>query len=501
MVGKIAPTDGSPASPDFFTIAGHVVTYDESGGIRRTVPWQSQATVALVSFPTGADEEKRPNISTLVYPFPYPLLGLSNSRAASIEIYASGPNESTGPTQCGVLEAYPIGGFRLWISAPPAVNASPGQGLVTRLGSQELLYTASGELAADAPDPSTALAAANNRVWSISSINPRQAQYTKLLRRGYAPEWNGNLTVRVAGSEDPLTAVGVLPDGRVLLFSEYAIYYTYGEGPSDTGQGAGFSEPALLTDTVGCVNKHSVAFGDFGCMFQGDRGFYLVDRGLSLSYVGLPYEDSTRGAVTDTAIDGLRSEVIFYTAVYEGDTTERWVFNYLRQQWSTFTETAYVRSATQKDGRPWQLQSDGPSELRGLTTETAAADAGGPNLMSLATGWLAMGRIQGFGRVWEMQIEGEQEDSLSGLRVELSYDYIDSPTETFNYDAPSTGGRIKIRLRPRQQKCESISVRFSEYVPPGADPADCRGWSLQMLTLLCGVKVGIDKIPTTEPST
>ncbi len=513
LPASVEPSNGATVG-QFFSCAGHAVIYDESGGQHRTVPHSTAAAYAM--FLGGDPASTLPSdpcaqVEVQAYPMPYPLLGLANSQTALIEVYFSEPEERGGPIQVGQLTMYPLG-FAVWqsdeVSSPgrPPVLGAPRRILPTIGGSDELLYTAAGELAADAPDPSAALAAANNRIWSVSSINPRQAQYSKLLRRGYAPEWNGNLTVRVPGSEDPLTAVGVLPDGRVLLFSQSAIYYTYGEGPSDTGQGAGFAEPALLTDTVGCENKRSVVFGDFGCMFQGARGFYLVDRGLTLTYVGLPYEDSTAGPVLATAIDGLRSEVIFYSGVVEGGNQQRWIFNYLRQQWSTFGQTELGFAATQREGRPVLAEVVGGGvQLVALSEQPAAAstipfDSG---LMAIRTGWLAMGRIQGFGRVWELQIEGQQQlASASGLRVELSYDYQDAPSETFDYDAPAAaGGRIKIRIRPRRQKCESISVRVSEYVPSTAIPEVCTGWQVEMLTLLCGVKVGLDKVATTEAST
>ena len=92
--------------------------------------------------------------------------------------------------------------------------------------------------------------------------------------------------------------------------------------------------------------------------------------------------------------------------------------------------------------------------------------------------------------------------SQSGLRVELRYDYDDIiVAETFDYDSPSAVGRIQIRLRPRRQKCEAVSVRVVEYVPATAAPDQCTGWQVDMLTLLCGVKTGLNKIPVTEPST
>ncbi|MCP3946306.1 hypothetical protein, partial [Herbaspirillum sp.] len=110
-----------------------------------------------------------------------------------------------------------------------------------------------------------------------------------------------------------------------------------------------------------------------------------------------------------------------------------------------------------------------------------------------------MGRLQGFGRMWEVQIEGTRPPAtLSALRVEVFYDYEDTPEEVFEYDDP--GDHIKIRLRTARQKCEAVSLRFSEYVPPGATDDDCQGWNLSLCTLLAGVKAGLDKIATTEPS-
>jgi len=502
--------DGSsPQRGATFTFAGHAAFYDENGGVHRTVPWQSVGTLAL-TFPAGAvPDQERHNLQVGAYPIPYVLLGLSNSRDALIEVYGSGPDGTTPPVQVGIMRMRPVG-IDMWGSAIPTIPLSLQNTLETSPGSQEILYTDSGELAADAPDPSLALAASNSRLWSVSSINPRQAQYTKFLRRGYAPEWNGNLTVRVAGTAEPLTCIGVLPDNRILLFCEHAIYYTYGEGPSDTGQGAGFSEPALLSDSVGCSDKNSVVYGDFGCMFLGDRGFYLVDRALSLTYVGLPYEDSTDAQVFATSLDGLRSEAIFYSRRLRlpGARQERWVYNYLRNQWSTFVSSAIATSVTERDGRPWAMvTSDGGAsfQVQAPTLLPAPMDqigTTGIDAMSLTTGWLAMGRIQGFGRVWEVQLTGEQDvTSQSGLRVEIFYDYKDDPVETYRFNEPSDAdGNIKIRFRPRRQKSEAISFRFTEIVPPATLPADCTGWRLDMCTVLAGVKAGLDKVAVTVRS-
>ncbi len=483
--------------------AGHAVTYDESGGQRRTVPSQAGANLFFVVGVSPASGDEYNGYLCAAYPLPYPLLGLANSERALGEIYLGGADDASDPQQVGQVELYPIG-YSFWNTQIYGFAATPGASLRTLGGSEETLYVSSGELAADAPDPSRAVAAANSRLWSVSAINPRQAQYTKFLRRGYAPEWNANLTVRVPGSADPLTSVGILPDGRVLLFSATAVYYTYGEGPSDTGQGAGFAEPALLTDTVGCVNKHSIVFGEFGCLFRGERGFYLVDRALALSFVGLPYEDTTRtGQVQSTAIDGLRSEVLFFTDVpvapAVATSREVWTFNYLRQQWSTFALAFPTIGTAERDARPLTLDSGG--NVRGVTTTPPALSAlTDTGRMGLRSGWLAMGRIQGFGRMWEIQIAGAQDPaSTSGMQIEVMYDYVDAVAETFNYDVPSDGaGRIHLRIRPARQKCEAVSIRCVETAP--VPSATTTGWRVDMVTLLCGVKAGIDKLATTEAS-
>jgi len=83
--------------------------------------------------------------------------------------------------------------------------------------------------------------------------------------------------------------------------------------------------------------------------------------------------------------------------------------------------------------------------------------------------------------------------------VEIYYDYIDTPLETYTFDDVGNG-QFKVRFRPRKQKSEAISFRFSEYVPTGVLPADCTGWRLDMCTVLAGVKAGLDKVAVTVRS-
>jgi len=141
---KITGSDAANVG-EFFTLGGHAVIYDESGGQHRTVPHSTAAAHGMFLGGTNAAPgDPCTSVTVQVYPIPYPLMGLSNSQAALIEIYASAPEESGGPVQVGQLEMYPLG-YSIWESGSVASVARPpviGGGtrtLETIAGSEELV--------------------------------------------------------------------------------------------------------------------------------------------------------------------------------------------------------------------------------------------------------------------------------------------------------------------------------------------------------------------------
>ena len=465
-------------------------------------PWLGQTLYAETLGPTSnafPQTAMPTSVAALATPVAWQLWGVPDSAVLNLDLYACG--DEGEPSRCA---SFPLPLVVDWNATNAAVwrlgraiSALSYTSLPYVEGDGAALYTDAGELAADAPPPLRAITATGGRLFGIDSTDPRQVFYTKQVREGYAPEWNRNLSFRVNDSAEELTALGALPDGRLVLFSANTTYYTYGDGPSDTGQGAGFAEPALLSRDVGCRDWRSIAEGTFGVMFRGERGIHLVDRQLSMQFVGLPYELTTEREilVTSTAVDAYRSEVSFFIDTPGPFGDQCWTYNYLRNQWSSYTG-AEVISATEQ-GANVALLTSAPPRTYAVRERTPSP---GEDLMSLRTGWLAMGKIQGYGRTWEVQLTGTRDPgSLSGLRVEIYYDYIDTPLETYTFDDVGNG-QFKVRFRPRKQKSEAISFRFSEYVPTGVLPADCTGWRLDMCTVLAGVKAGLDKVAVTVRS-
>ncbi|MBW2160616.1 MAG: hypothetical protein JRH14_11775 [Deltaproteobacteria bacterium] len=503
---------------DSVDVSAELTLYDERGGAHRTVPHITSLTYVYSNVPVGSN---RTIFVGVLYGVPWQLAGIPLSQAADINVCMAKADDGAGPVSVSVCKPPFVTHEQQLLVGPMYPSKIPFKTSTTYAettradvveggpGNGAVVYTWAGELAADAPDPSAGMAAASNRLWSLSSMDRRKVQYTKLLRAGYAPEWNQNLSIRIPAAREKLNAIAALPDGRVLLFSPNTVHYVFGEGPSDTGQGAGFSEPAYLTSDLGCIDPASVLVGDYGCLFRSKRGFYLIDRQLSVTYVGLPYEDTTSlegglpvGRVIGGASDALRSEALFFTDVGSDERYEVWVFNTLRGQWSTFYADT-TTAVTEKNGRPlWMVENNlGIRFTNQFTSQPAAVnptfDRG---FMSLATGWLPMGRVQGFGRIWEAQLSGERDPaSLSGLRVEVLYDYQEVADEVYDFDDVGTGP-FKVRFRPRKQKCEAISFRFVEYQPAGVAPTAVTGWRLNMCTVLAGVKAGLDKVPVTVRS-
>ncbi len=501
-----APTDQDDLTQWDIQAYSHVVWYDESPAQHRSLPSQgffpgSNFTPATY----GNVDSTYNNIEYHYCPIPWELMGVPFEQQMGTEAYLALVGVSATGVTDPPLSPIPT---EIGTTPQPLVHSSVDfQQLVSRgstalRGTGQALYTDAGELGAGPLPGVKDLCATTTRVWAVGMSEPGRVFYSKLRRPGYSTEWNGNLYLDVADPE-PLTAVAGLPDGRMLFFTAHAVYYSLGEGPSDTGQGAGFSQPSLLSDDVGCVDARTIAVGDFGVMFKGDRGYYVVDRALSLTFAGLPYEDTAVGPVSSAAVDGVRSEVLLCRT--DGQPRGAFVYNYLRGQWSTFTAPwGDCYDATSRNGRPLALGDTPGAPGRSLWTPDllpARADNGDPDaLQALRTGWLAMGKIQGFGRVWEAQLTGSRPTlSLSGLRVEVLYDYDLTPAEVYDFDDVGSDP-FKVRFRPRRQKCEAIAFRFSEYVPSGADPEECTGWRLEMCTVLAGVKAGLDKVAVTVRS-
>jgi hypothetical protein len=281
-----------------------------------------------------------------------------------------------------------------------------------------------------------------------------------------------------------ITALSAM-DGRVIAFKSNAIYVISGDGPDDTGGGS-FNPPQAITLNIGTTNPASVVTVPDGIMFEAAAGIYLLDRGLSLTYLGAPVEQYTN------------AENVVGASIADGFTQVRFVmpsgrclvWDYHHKRWYTWklrVDTSGVASTVvgcaQIQGGVWcYALADGSifqetpgvfSDVNGTTTAIVPR-VGFPQVNT--------GGINGFQRVYCMQIEGEYVGDHT-LQVSAVYD-LGAATETTRALA-ITSGPYQYEVFFSNPKCSTIQINLTASLAAGSG-----GFRLSAASLLVGVKRG-----------
>jgi hypothetical protein len=370
------------------------------------------------------------------------------------------------------------------------------------LATKAVLYTTGGVLDNIAPPSGSIVLKHKNRLFLAGLEDPNQIAYSKEFVSGEGVAFSDAFIIQVDPRGGPITALGVLDD-KLIIFKEDRIFTLSGDGPLDTGQQTDYFAPYLVASDTGCRQPESIAITPTGTMFKSDKGIYLLDRSLSVTYVGAPVENFNSLTVTSAAILADNNEVRFTTS-----TGQALVYNYFFDQWSTFTNYEAV-SAINVFGVYHHLKSDGSVRAE----STGYLDAGRKIKMAIETSWLAFAQLQGYQRVYRYAFLGDfVSDHIT--RVKLAYDYEEAFTETvyFNVDEgldlsyygddPTYGdstvyggsgsGVYQFSSKPRKQKCESMKFRIEDLDNQVLEGGG--SFNLVGLTLEVGLKSTINKM-------
>lgn len=393
------------------------------------------------------------------------------------------------------------------------------------MSARKLLYTDGGVLAAESPPALRDLVKLPDRIVGISAENPYEILSTKRQSFGISPEWNGNLSTILSPTIKFVALANM--DDKTIAFSDKNVYFIPVGSVDNTGQGA-LPPPQLIPSDTGCVNKRSVVEGTFGVIFQGRRGFYLLDRGLNLRYIGGPVEDTLVGRTINSAVLVPGEHVVRWTAE-PGDSNEYgecFEYNYVVDAWSTPFERKAV-SAALVGGTYWYCKNTTNGwrsfeENDASVTDYADAGTGAngsnqiDNKLVYETPWIKLSGMQGYQRVQEVSVLGIYRDAggntdllgatTGGLQVELGFDYdptyIDAYTWNISDDNHTKGDPFSIQCRPSQGygKCSAIRVKVTEL--PSQDQTHFEAWGegywLSDITLLVGVSGGSTRETTAE---
>lgn len=285
----------------------------------------------------------------------------------------------------------------------------------TTLALQESLYTDGGILSNDPTSLGSVIARGKSRLFFTDSSNPNLIRYSQELEDGYGAEIPPELQVVVDPFGGPVTALAN-QDDRVIVFKASAIYTFSGDGPTASGDIAngGFSRPQLVTSDVGCTDPSSIVLTPAGHMFKSAKGIYLLDNGGGVQYIGAPVEAFNSQRVRRATVMPDRTQVIFLP-----DEGKALLFDYLFNQWSTFTNHAGYDAAVV--GNTYHYLRTDARVFR--ETIGQYSDAGVRIQLLFETAWIRMQeQLQGFQRFWFMHLLGTwMSPHQLGLQYRLDY--------------------------------------------------------------------------------
>lgn len=345
------------------------------------------------------------------------------------------------------------------------------------------LYTTGGVLENQAAPPFAAMATYNGRIFGINSLDPTQIWYSKQVVSGSPIEWSDFLTMTIPDGVAG-TALASL-DARLVIFSATKIFVVAGLGPDSTGANSDFSIPAEIATDVGCSLPNSIARIPQGLIFKSDKGFYLLDRSLQVSYIGADVEEFNGNTVTSAVLAPDTTEVRFTTD------DERLVYDYRANQWGWDSNATAVHACVH-GGVYHHLTSDGKAKAETVGTYT---DDGTAIAMTARTGWIQLAGVQGLQRLYKFLLLGEYV-SPHTLRVSVSYDFVDDDEYT-DVVVSSDPAPYQYRFHVARQKCESLRITIAD--TPSSPLGEAL--SISALAFEVGVKSGAYKLPASKSST
>jgi len=326
-----------------------------------------------------------------------------------------------------------------------------------QLLASERLYTSGGVLEVDPPPPSLISTLYKNRIWLVDSTNPGRLWFSRAINPGFAPEFSGEFTYTIGGENNFAGGIKSIYelDERLIILGTQSIFYIQGDGPSDTGSSNDFSSPQSISTTIGCINHRATISSNIGLFFASNDGMYLLDRGLSLKFVGAGIYKEDLLKISSTVSIPKKSEI-------------RWclddkilVLNTVSMNWTIFTNGSTIDSET-IDGKHLFLKDNGIF----IESEDFSDDTGyhidAPIQIKISTAWLSRKDIlQGFMRVWRILLYGGWKSDHS-LKLEISYDYKEIVEGVYEIANVSSVDPLQFDFHLIRQKCQSLKIAFTE---------------------------------------
>ncbi len=338
-----------------------------------------------------------------------------------------------------------------------------------------------------APPGATLIVANDQRVFLGGvSGDPHRIWYSMLRQEGQIAAFSPALVVDIPRVGGAITALAFL-GGTLIVFRETAIYALEGSGFENfIGVGANYGPARTLSTDCGAVSQEAVAETADGIIFKSSKGWYLLNRGGGVEYIGSPISDHD-------------DEDVYAVTVLTGQhqirvlTEDRiLVLDTVAKQWGAWTVADGVHAVMWQGQHCYLTTSQVMKQDDGFTTVQYSLD--------VETAWIKPADLQGWARIRRILVLGEYR-SAHDLRIRIAYDYDETYVDdvTWTVSPTTVGGPEQVKVGPSRQQCQAFKVRITSQAVGVASVSTGEALKLTGLGVELGYRRGLHRrIPAAQ---
>lgn len=355
--------------------------------------------------------------------------------------------------------------------------------------------------------------------------------YSKALTPGEGPGFNETSMIFSVGDQTPITGLASMDD-KIIIFKRRNIYYVAGDGPEDNGTQNDFTPPQPIPTELGCVDQRSIVVTPSGAYFYSDAGYRLLDRSLTVQYVGTAVENETDaypymiGAVLHPSKNRLIATI---SSVNSGNGTGEWLsLDYILDAWTTgqlVNDEGDPRGPTAvgvgmaprtvlgvpvyeptlhflfSDGTLWREKQDTEVYCFMDTADSVNSYVSS----SFQTSFIKPSEsIDGFNKVWAVNAIQSFDDNCS-YTIKTYNDYATSATDTKTWGGPSEmsfpglAQTFPLQVYKASQRLSSVKIEISDAAPTdGSSVVNGGGFQLIGITMDVGTYPAAARVPAAN---
>lgn len=470
-----------PLQPTFQTTTGTIT----AGTYYYQITYQWQDAFGQIHESAASDAVSITLVGSSSVILLLPTLKLTNKRS---QVYIAVYRSSDGST----FYQLPNTGINSSVQSRKNTSSISITDNTNNISAQPILYTSGGEVSNASGPACLYLTTYKRRLIAVPSEDVNTVWYSKEI----VPATAGAVGVPAQFANEFLLSVdergglitGVIQlDDKLVIAKNTTISIVTGDGPAANGLQNDFTTPQIIASDTGVEPGRSMVVMPLGVMFKSPKGYYLLDRSLSVQYIGAPVENFNGFACLSAVLLFDRNEVWFGTG------TNQIIYNYYFNQWSTAT-FSYTHACNYQNVLTGIYTNSLAYYGSRIAQETPGAylrNGQGYN-MRLTTGWISFANLQGYQRVYKLLILGTFKSNHT-FRVSISYDFIEVPYQVTAWPVSQVVNTpLQYRVFTARQKCESIKFTLEDLDLNGFL---AESYSLSNMAFEVGIKRGLNKLP------